>query len=243
MIQKERHPNLDFFVADLWAWTVKDDQASMEHPFFSLGKRRDLTIHEYEHNGNTVTIAPSVYGHPTIWDKDVLIYCCSQLIAGMKEGREPQQVIHLTAHDLLVSTNRVTSKLGYDRLKAAFSRLRGVQIKTDIKTGGMRVTEEFGLIEWWRIIEKSPLNQRMVRIEVKLSDWLYRAVLHHEVLTLDRAYFRLDGGLERRVYELCRKHCGNQSSWSIGLELLYKKKWCSLTDSQFSRRYKKACRI
>jgi hypothetical protein len=25
------------------------------------------------------------------------------------------------------------------------------------------------------------------------------------------------------VYELARKHCGNQSAWSIGIELLHKK--------------------
>ena len=63
----------------------------------------------------------------------------------------------------------------------------------------------------------------MVRVEVKLSDWLYRAVTNLEVLTLHRDYFRLDGGIERRLYELCRKHCGAQPTWSIGLELLYKK--------------------
>jgi len=28
----------------------------------------------------------------------------------------------------------------------------------------------------------------MVGIEIKLSDWLYRAVLSHEVFTLDRDY-------------------------------------------------------
>jgi plasmid replication initiation protein len=141
----------------------------------------------------------------------------------MRKGREPQQVIRVTAHDLLVSTNRSTSKLGYDRLKAALNRLAGALINTDIETGGERIQEGFGIIDWWRIIEKSPLNKRMVRIEIKLSDWLYRAILSHEVLTLDRDYFRPDGGLERRVYELCRKHCGNQATWSIGLELLHKK--------------------
>ena len=223
MIRKDRHPNLDFFVADLWAWALKDDYASMEHPFFSLSKKRDLTVYRYEHNGNSITIAPSAYGHPTIWDKDVLIYCCSQLVAGMQEEREPHQVIRLTAHDLLVSTNRMTNNHGYNRLKAALNRLTGVLINTDIETGGVRVQKGFGLLEWWEIIEKSPLNKRMVRIEVKLSDWLYRAILNHEVLTLDREYFQLDGGLERRVYELCRKHCGNQRSWAIGLEVLYKK--------------------
>jgi plasmid replication initiation protein len=63
----------------------------------------------------------------------------------------------------------------------------------------------------------------MVAIELTLSDWLYRAVCACEVLTLSSEYFRLDGGLEWRLYELARKHCGRQTSWAIGLDLLHKK--------------------
>jgi hypothetical protein len=43
------------------------------------------------------------------------------------------------------------------------------------------------------------------------------------VLTLHPDYFRLGKPLERRVYELARKHCGRQRSWQISLELLFKK--------------------
>jgi plasmid replication initiation protein len=103
---------------------------------------------------------------------------------------------------------------GYEFLRRAFERLRGVSIVRNIKTGG---------VEWWKIIKGSPTDSRMIGVEVKFSDWLYNAVTNFEVLTLDRDYFRLDGGVERRVYELCRKHYGNQSRWSIGLDLLHKK--------------------
>jgi len=58
VLQKDRHPNLDFFVADLFSWPVKDDQASMEHPFFSLAKNSPTVIRYYEHNGNSI-ISPS----------------------------------------------------------------------------------------------------------------------------------------------------------------------------------------
>ena len=223
MLRQDRHPNLDFFVADLWAWPVKDDQASMEHPLFSLTKAPDTAIRRYEHSGNTITVTPSVLGMPTIWDKDVLIYCCSQLIAGMQQGREPKQIIRMTVYDFMVSTNRSIGKRGYELLKLAFERLAGVRIVTNITTGGVIVEEGFGLLEWWRIVKRSPTDQRMMGVELKLSDWLYRAITNFEVLTLHRDYFRLDGGLERRVYELCRKHCGNQDTWSIHLPLLYKK--------------------
>jgi len=40
--------------ADLTTWNLKDDQASMEHPMFSLAKSPDTSIRHYEHNGNTV---------------------------------------------------------------------------------------------------------------------------------------------------------------------------------------------
>lgn len=63
----------------------------------------------------------------------------------------------------------------------------------------------------------------MVAIELVLSEWLYRAILGHEVLTLNRDYFRLSGGLERRLYELARKHCGHQSRWTISLPVLHTK--------------------
>ena len=43
------------------------------------------------------------------------------------------------------------------------------------------------------------------------------------MLTLHRDYFRLRKPLERRVYEIARKHCGRQAEWRIGLETLLKK--------------------
>jgi hypothetical protein len=36
----DRHPVRDFFVADILDWALKDDRASMEHPFFALSKKK-----------------------------------------------------------------------------------------------------------------------------------------------------------------------------------------------------------
>src|SRR5699024_7304045 len=82
-----------------------------------------------------------------------------------------------------------------------------------------RIREGFGIIDSWSIIERSPVDERMIAIEVTLSKWLYNAVQAHEVLTLHRDYFRLRKPLERRLYELARKHCGHQVQWKLRLEL------------------------
>ena len=60
----------------------------------------------------------------------------------------------------------------------------------------------------------------MEAVEVTLSEWLYNAVLGKEVLTISRDYFRLRKPIERRLYELARKHCGNQEKWTVGLKIL-----------------------
>jgi len=220
----DRHPNRDFFIADLVEWAVKDDRHSMEHPMFSLSKKPDLKVRRYEHNGNSVTIAPGAYGLATIWDKDIVIYAVSQLVAALNQDRKDvSPTVRLTAYDLLVSTNRHTGGGDYDQLQKAFERLSGTRITTDIRTNGIRQREGFGIIDSWKIIEKNPNDGRMVAIEIRLSDWMYNAILGREVLTLNREYFRLSRGLERRLYELARKHCGHQAKWVIGLELLHKK--------------------
>jgi plasmid replication initiation protein len=230
----DRHPVRDFFIADVLDWALKDDRHSMEHPFFSLSKIPDLRERRYEHNGNSITITPSIKGLATIWDKDIVIYAVSQLIAAMNAGRQDlSPIVRLTAYDLLVSTNRHTGGGDYDQLQKAFERLAGTRITTDIRTNGVRQREGFGIIDGWKIIEKHPANGRMVAVELRLSDWLYNAILGREVLTLSRDYFRLSGGLERRLYELARKHCGHQAKWTIGIELLHKKTGSTATVRKF----------
>jgi hypothetical protein len=60
-------------------------------------------------------------------------------------------------------------------------------------------------------------------MRVKLSDWVYKIIEGSEVLTLSPDYFRLRKSIDRRIYELARKHCGDQDEWKISLELLHKK--------------------
>lgn len=217
-----RHPQGDLFLCDIFDAAPKDDLGTMEHPVFSLSTRPDLRILNYRHNDVAITVTPSVKGLATIHDKDILIYCISQLMAALNAGRAVGRTLQLRAHDLLVSTNRETSGDGYARLVAGFERLAGTRITTNIATGGLETTRGFGLIEAWEIVRRTR-GGRMVSVAVTLSDWLYRAVLAKSVLTISRDYFRLRKPLERRIYELARKHCGRQPEWGVKIETLHLK--------------------
>lgn len=221
----ERHPQHDLFICDVADAVLKDMMAHMEHPFYSLSKKPETNVRRYEHNGNWIEITPSVKGLATIYDKDILIYCISQIMAKLNanENEPVSPRVRINTHDLLIFTNRGTAGKDYTALVEAIDRLAGTRISTNIKTSDEEQYDIFGLIDTASIRRKHGLNGRLLWCEVKLSDWVFNAIRSKEVLTLHRDYFRLRKPIERRVYEIARKHCGQQDSWKIGLPALLKK--------------------
>jgi plasmid replication initiation protein len=178
-----------------------------------------LSIRRYENGDRWVEVVPSVKGLATIYDKDILIYCISQLVAKMNNGSPPSPYVSIVAKDLLVFVNRSVGGKDYDALVEALQRLDGTRIRTNVRTGGEQEYEGFGLIESFKL-RRSVKTGHILEIAVKLSDWVFRSIEAKEVLTLHKDYFRLSKPIERRVYEIARKHCGKQDSWKISLELL-----------------------
>lgn len=230
----DRYPNGHLFMCDLGDVALKDDTASMEHPIFALATKPDLNIKEYEHNGNTVRITPSVKGLATIHDKDILIFAISQIMEAKNRGQPYSREISFDASDFLRFANRMTNGRGYEGLKDALTRLRGTTIETNIETGNEEQTEGFGLIESFRI-RKTLNDGRIVNWGVTLSEWLFNAIEEDEVLTIQKEYFRLRKPLERRIYEIARKHCGQQAKWTISLELLIKKSGSQTSKKKFKQ--------
>lgn len=234
----DRHPQHDLFICDVADAVLKDVMAHMEHPFYSLSKKPETNIRRYEHNGNWIEIIPSVKGLATIYDKDILIYCISQLMTALKRGEKVSQRIRINSRELLVFTNRDTGGKDYAALNEALDRLAGTRISTNVSTGGEEQNDKFGLIEAASIRRKHGLDGRLLWCEVKLSDWVFNAIRAQEVLTLHRDYFRLRKPLERRVYEIARKHCGQQEQWKIGLVTLLKKTGSQSPEKRFRQMIK-----
>lgn len=230
----DRRQQADFFVCDILDAAPKGDMASMEHPVFSIATKPDRNIRRYENGRNFIEITPSVKGLATVHDRDVLIFAISQLMAAQNEGRAVSRTIRFKAFDLLSATNRGTDGRGYQQLRAAMERLRGTTITTNVTTGDVEILDGFGLIDSFRIVRETR-EGRMQDLEVTLSDWVLNAVTAREVLTLHRNYFRLRKPLERRLYEIARKHCGQSATWKISLAKLKLKCGSYSTDKEFRR--------
>lgn len=220
----ERYPVPDLFVCDVSDAVLKDVMSEMEHPFYALSKKPDTTTRRYEHNGQWIEITPSGEGQATIYDKDILIYCISQIMAKLNREEAVSKRVRINSHELLMFCNRGTAGKDYAALSGALTRLGGTMIKTNIRVSD---DEEdilhFSLIDKATIRRKMGMDGRLLWVDVTLSDWVFDAIRENEVLTLHRDYFRLRKPLERRMYELARKHCGQQDQWTAYLSLLHKK--------------------
>lgn len=220
----DRHPQKDFFILDISDVVPKDDMASMEHPLFSLATKPDMRHLEYRNGDNRLKIVPSGVGLPTIFDKDILIFCISQLMHKKNRGEKIGKRVRFSARELMIATNRPTNNLSYQRLEQAFHRLMGATFQTDIQTGDKRETRFFSLLDSGSgFVMKDDGRWRLDYCEVILSDWVMRAIEANEVVTISEKYFRLRRPLERRLYEIARKHCGNSPKWQIGLAKLQDK--------------------
>jgi plasmid replication initiation protein len=207
---------------------VKDERALMEFPFFALTKRPRTTPFVYDDGAVRIEVQPGHKGIATIWDKDVLIYCAS-LINDRLERRLPVEPrLRFAAYDFLKLTSRSTSARGYELFLDALDRLQSTAIKTTITSGHEEIEERrgFSWIDKYRVItRKTATGKRvMTAVELTINEWLWRGLVENRrVLTINRDYFQLDMGLERRLYELARKHCGRQREWRVGLARLAEK--------------------
>ena len=229
----DRHPQHDLFICDVADAVLKDVMQHMEHPFYSLSKKPETTVKRYRNGDRWFEITPSVKGLATIYDKDILIYCISQIMAKLRRGEPVSPRVRLNSRELLIFANRGTSGREYLALIDALDRLEGTRIRTNIVTGDEEQIDGFGLIDASSIRRKQGLDGRLLWCEIKLSEWVFNAIRNEEVLTLHRDYFRLRKPIERRVYELARKHCGQQQSWRISLAKLLLKTGSQSPEKRF----------
>lgn len=177
-------------------------------------------------------------GAATVFDKDILIYCISQIVRGHDAGIKVSRRVRVDVYPFLLGTRRSTGGAAYERVVDMCRRLKGTTIETNVKTNEKEQLEGFGLIEDYRVTTWTKNGKGALELELTISEWLYRAAMDFDILTLHPDYFSLGQALERRLYELARKHCGDKAWWEISLPLLLEKTGSSQTLRRFKQEIK-----
>lgn len=234
-ISMDARAQLDLFRTVPGDFAPRDAQDLMSWPFFSLAKSKRVKPIDFEMGTVRVNVeATPEHGMATIWDADILIWAASQIVEARDNGRETSRLMATTPHEVLTFTGRGTAGHNYERLKAALDRLQSTTIATSIRQPSQRRRHRFSWINEWK--ERLDGDGRPLGIELILPDWFYSAVIDSAlVLTIDRAYFDLTGGLERWLYRLVRKHGGHQiGGWSFDVSHLYLKSGVLSPRKQFA---------
>ena len=226
---------IDLFAPSFGDIASRDGIDLMEFPFFSLSKKKRFKAIRYENEARGISITVSggePNGIATIWDKDVLIWCVSQVVESLDRGEKPDKTIYFHPYQLLKAVRRPTNNLAYERLENALVRLRNTSVHTTVRTKKTTAKQGFGWIERYQTATENETGEGVGLWSITLSDWMYDAALNKRlVLTLDDDYFLLTGGRERWLYGVARKHGGYQErGFSIAMRTLHEK---SATSEQY----------
>ena len=221
---RSEREQLDLFRALPGHLAARDAQDLMAYPFFSLAKSRRIVPIDFRAGKIAIRVeAVPEHGMATIWDADVLIWAASQIVEARDAGLKTSRLMAATPYEILTFVGRGSSARDYDRLKAALDRLQSTTVMTSIRQPTERWRHRFSWINEWK--ETADVHGRPRGLELILADWFYAGVLDEAlVLTIDRAYFDLTGGLERWLYRLVRTHGGRQTGgWSFDFVHLHAK--------------------
>ena len=215
---------LDLFHALPGDFAPRDAQDLMAYPFFSLSKSHRTAPIDFVAGDVTIRVeAVPDHGMATIWDADILIWAASQIVEARDKGLRTSRLMAATPYEILNFIGRGVSMRDYQRLKAALDRLQSTTVATSIRQPAEGRRHRFSWINEWQ--ERTDRQGRPAGIELIVPDWFYRAVLDDAlVLTIDRDYFGLTGGLDRWLYRIVRKHGGKQrNGWRFDFRHLHQK--------------------
>ena len=232
---RNERSHLQPFVVTLDAVRPRDQRDLMERPFFSLAKaKRTAPIRYFAGNAEVLVHALPEHGMATIWDADVLIWAASQIVEAEDVGLRTSRFFRFTPYQLLTAIGRGTGQRQYLLLKGTMQRLQSTVVATNIRHGSNWRRQQFSWITEWE--ERVDARGRSDGYEFVLPDWFYRGVIDRSlVLSIDPAYFRLTGGIERWLYRVARKHAGKQpAGWVFDLHHLHIKSGSQARYSDFT---------
>lgn len=194
----------------------RDLRDLMGRPFFALGRRsRAEPLHDRSRQMEML-VQPGPSGMATLWDADVLLWLAGQIVDALNHDLWVSRHVRFTPWRLFADLGWADGVHQYRRLHGALTRLSSTTVTTSIRNGSDWRERPFAWISDLRIDPGEG-------VALTLPSWFMEGVCDRSrVLTLDPAYFRLGGGLERWLYRLARRHAGRQPhGWSFDLADLH----------------------
>lgn len=226
-------------------WKPREGLFPLEFPIYSLQKRKDTRVRVYRNGSQLVRIIPSALGAANIFDQDLLVYVATLICKAVDAGVPVSRRIRFRVRDFLQYAKRSTGGRSYSAILDSCRRLKGTIVETNVvflmpSVAGNPVTDldsqtsvstaeivetlrGHSLIDNYTVITYTARGDGALELELILNPTTFNELTSQRVLAINPGYFRLEQGIDRRLYNLAKKHTGDKLWWKIGLDKLHAK--------------------
>ncbi len=219
----DEQSQLELFAATAFELNPRSVQDIMAWPFFSLSKPKRLKPIKFTSEKNDIQIkvsGNSEYGIANIYDADILLWACAQVRHQYENtGKKPPRTVEFLPSRLVKQTGRKWGGQTVEGLKKSLQRMASTLIETSIRTEHIKEARGFHWIENYRTEEDRKTGDPSGPWSITLSEWLYEGILQDQnLLSLNPGYYAITSGLEKRLYQIARKHGGSQI-WGVHISM------------------------
>ena len=203
-------------------------QDIMAYPYFALTKqKRTKALHFVNQTGDIEIRVEGFesYGIANIHDADILLWLATEIRRHYERTGEVIYRVLFSPHKMLKQIGRGKGGAQIKRLPRALKRLSTTHIETTIRTEHQEDARGFHWLSGWHTSVNRKTGEPTKLWSATVSGWLVQGIIQdHNILTLNPDYYSLTSGLEKRLYQIARKHAGKQSfGFVMSMETLHAK--------------------
>lgn len=222
-------------------------QDIMAYPYFSLTKQKRTKPMRFANKEQNIRIEVhglEIHGIANIHDADLLLWFSAEVRRHYeKTGRITHRIFY-NPRKMLVEIGRGKGGMQIKRLQESLERLVSTYIHTTVRTEHQEKKGGFHWLDSWTSSEDNKTGEPKNFWSVSMSDWLIQGIIQDtNILTLNTDYYALTSGLEKRLYQIARKHAGKQNFGAVmTMDTLYKKTGSSEDTRKFAYKVRELAR-
>lgn len=208
------------------AWVLKQAFTLLTLNFFSPTKEPEKKIQVVNTDTFRLTFTPSIFGSPTMYDADILMFAVSALAEDIrrnksdltKSGTMPYKgIVVFQVKDFSNRIGRSRNARSMQQIKESLDRLSmsSITIESTGKIGNkeVRAGQTIGhFLTDYKFCEiKEPGKKPIAAIQVRLAEWIVRDIAEGRTLWFPDEFFGLTP-IEKSIYMIARSHIGIRMS-------------------------------
>lgn len=216
------------FIADHHKRNPRCIQDILAYPYFSLTKQKRTKPMHFLNKEQNIRIeihGLAIHGIANIHDADLLLWFSAEIRRHYEKTGQITHRIFYNPRKMLTEIGRGKGGMQMERLQESLQRLVSTYVQTTVRIEHQTKKGGFHWLDYWTSSQNNQTGETRHLWSVGMSEWLIQGIIQDtNILTIHPGYYALTSGLEKRLYQIARKHAGKQSFGAImNMDTLHEK--------------------